>query len=597
MRRSLLSAFAIAFVLVALPAPAEAQGRQPARKPAAPTPKPAAPTPKPAAPTPHPPKPAELAAGATEVTVVEVGGGNAYLKPGAAAAVRRGSRVTIEHHNYVVTSSTAAFAVIELGDTAPPREQARGVATTISESEEQAKQLPAPRPLEELSNQWAAWQPPADSQHPKPVPLGLPDRNRRYDIMVYGYAGGLQSLDYRGGGYLRAEVGLRAHVEPLARYPLALDIDGSGQRWFGSGIYDRAGARPTLRVRELQLGYGDRTRYFAGLGRIRYAAATLGSLDGLRVRAPLGSGLSVAAFGGLLSDPMDGELRTDSQRFGTEVTFSKPEVGLRPEAALVVHGSTYDGRLDERRVSAVAGIYPGQSRIGTYAELSAFDKDNPWGVNPFELTAAGVDARANVGAVQLGIHGDMRQQERSRYIAAFLPPAWFCLPVAGNAATVPPGADTCDPRATTLYQLSVDAGLALDRFSIFVGGTGSTNLARADAPSQAGMFATGRVLRLARVFRIEATGTASTGTFLDMFSGAGGPGVSLLGDRLDASVYYRRTILQYRVGDVLSGDAIGGYLTLIPQRDFVASLQAEGSQGDDYSAVMGALVLIWRPRL
>jgi hypothetical protein len=573
MRRGILCRLAVAFFVLCAPATAAAQGRR------------------------RPQAPKELPAGVVDVTVVEVGGGNAYLKPGGAAGVRRGSAVTIERHDYIVTSSTANFAVIELGDKPSPREQAHGQASTISEAEDEAKQLPAPRPLEELRNQWTAWQPPADSQHPKPVPLGMADRNHRYDIMVYGYSGGLVSLDGRGGGYLRAEVGMRAHVEPLARYPLQLDIDGSGQRWFGSGIYDRAGDRPTLRVRELQVGYGDRTRYFAGLGRIRYAASTLGALDGLRVHAPLGGGFSAAAFGGVLPDPSDGELRTDSQRFGTELLLSKPEVGLRPEAALVVHGSTYDGKLDERRLSAIAGIYPGQSRIGTYAELSAFDKTNPWGVNPFELTAAGVDARANIGILQLGIHGDMRQQERSRYIAAFLPPSWFCLRVAGNPAAVPPAPDTCDPRATTLYQLSADAGITLDRFSIFVGGTGSTNLARGDAPSQAGAFASARVLRIARVFRLEATGTASTGTFLDMFSGAGGPGVSLLGDRLDASLYYRRTVLEYRVGGTLNGNAVGGYLTLIPQRDFIASLQAEGSKGDDFSALMGALVLIWRPRL
>jgi hypothetical protein len=47
----------------------------------------------------------------------------------------------------------------------------------------------------------------------------------------------------------------------------------------------------------------------------------------------------------------------------------------------------------------------------------------------------------------------------------------------------------------------------------------------------------------------------------------------------------------------VNGDAVGGYVTVIPQRDFVASLQAEGSHGDDFSAVIGALVLVWRPRL
>jgi hypothetical protein len=568
----------------------------------------AKPKPKPALAPAKPPvaKPIPVAnnADTVPVTVVEVAGGNVYLKPGAAGGVRRNSKVTIDRREYFVTASTTSFAIIELGDTPAPREQATGVASVVTKEEEHPKELPPPHALEELRGQWTAWHPPAESQHPKPVPLGLPDHDRRYDVLVWGYVGGLAALGDRGGGYLRAEIGLRMHVEPFSA-PLMLDVDGSAQRWFGAGIYDRDGARPTLRVRELQLGYGNPGRYFGAMGRIKYAAATLGALDGIRARAPIGQDFSVSAFGGVLPDPLDGEPSTASQRFGAEVAFSKPEVGLRPEAAVVVHGSTYDGRADERRISGVVGIYPGRSRVGAHVEVSAFDKDNPWGVNTTELTAAGLDAMVRVGVLQLGAHADMRQQERSRFLASFLPPSWFCVRVPGPppAPTTPPNPpnppnpDQCDPRATTLYQAGVDAGLTTDHFALFLAGLASDNLARSSAPSQAGVLANMRVLRIYRGLRLEASGTASTGTFMDIFSGGGGPGISAFGDRFDASIYYRRTIMQYRVGDVLTGNAIGAYATLLSGHDVVVSLQGEGTNGDDLRAVMGAVVVVWRPRL
>lgn len=557
-------------------------------------------------PKPPPAKPAPPTSDAdtVPVTVVEVAGGNVYLKPGAAGGVRRNSKVTIDRREYFVTASTTNFAVVELGNALPPREQATGVASVVTKDEEHAKELPPPRPIEELRGAWSAWHPPAESQHPQPIPLGLPDHDRRYDALVWGYFGGLNTLGERGGGYLRAEIGLRMHVEPFS-VPLMLDVDGSMQRWFGPGIYSRDGARPTLRVRELQLGYGDPGRYFGALGRIKYAAATLGALDGIRARAPIGADFAVSAFGGVLPDPLDGGLSTASQRFGAEVAFSKPDVGLRPEAALVINGSTYDGRADERRISGIVGIYPGHSRLGAHVDLAAFDKDNPWGVNPFELTSAGFDGTLRLGILDVGAHADMRQQERSRFLASFLPPSWFCVRVPGPppAPTTPPNPpnppnpDQCDPRASTLYQAGVDAGLTTDHFALFLAGLASDNLERSSAPSQAGVLANMRVLRIYRGLRVEASGTASTGTFMDIFSGGGGPGISAFGDRVDASIYYRRTVMQYRVGDVLTGNAIGAYATVLPIHDVVVSLQGEGTDGDDLRAVMGALVVVWRPRL
>jgi hypothetical protein len=583
LRAALLTALALS-----IPSVAAAQKPKP-RPPAPAKPPPPAPTPAPTPPTADKP-------GTVAVSVIEVAGGNAYVKPGAAGGVRRNSRVTIEGRQYTVVASTTNFATIELGDSPAPREQASGTATVVSEEEEKPKELPPPRPPEQLRGQWAEWHAPAESQHPKPVPLGLPDHDRRYDVLVYGYAGVLDSLGGRGGGYVRGEVGARMHLEPFSA-PLSLDVDGSVQRWFGSGIYDRDGARPTLRVRELQLGYGNPSRYFAGLGRIRYAAATLGTLDGLRARAPLGD-FWVSAFGGLLPDPLQGSFSTESQRFGVELGFSKAQIDLRPEASLVVHSSTYEGKLDERRISGVVNIYPGKSRAGAHFELSAFDKNNPWGVSPLELSAAGVDGTLRFGAWQLGARADMRQQERSRYLAAYLPASWFCVRVPGPPAAAggPPNPDVCDPKASTLYQLGVDAGFTAEHFSMFVAGLTSHNPFVSKAPSQEGLFANLRVLKIWKGLRVDGSGTASTGTYMDIFSGTLGPGISAFGDRLDLSVYYRYTAMRYRVGESLNMNAIGGYATILPANDLVLALQTEGTGGDDVGALMGTLVVVYRPR-
>jgi hypothetical protein len=300
----------------------------------------------------------------------------------------------------------------------------------------------------------------------------------------------------------------------------------------------------------------------------------------------------------VLPDPLQGSLSTESQRFGVELGYSRPEAALRPEGALVVHGSTYDGRLDERRISGVFSVYPGTSRAGAHFEVSGFDKSNPWGVKPLELTAAGADGAVRFGAWEVGGRVDMHQQERSRYLAAYLPPSYFCARVPGPATAPgsPPSPDVCDPQASTLYQLAVDAGLTTEHFAMFVSAL-SSNSFIGSAPSQKGLFANMRVLHIARMLRLESSGAASTGSYMDMFSATIGPGVSAFGDRLDASLYVRRTLLEYSVGPTLHMNAIGAYATLLPGNDLVLSLQGEATGGDDADAVMGALVLVWRPRL
>src|SRR5262249_82874 len=192
-----------------------------------------------------------------------------------------------------------------------------------------------------------------------------------------------------------------------------------------------------------------------------------GTLDGTRLRFPLGEGVSFGAFGGVLPNPMSGAPSLAAQRFGVEATYSRPDFAIRPEAGLVVHGSTFDGKLDERRVSGVFRLCPGRSRIGGNFEVSGFARDNPWNASSVELTTLGLDTSVRLGAFDVGARIDARQPVRSRWLASFLPPYWLCRtvpPVPGGGPSV-----TCDGstsmRALGALDLGVEVGHVVLRAS------------------------------------------------------------------------------------------------------------------------------------
>jgi hypothetical protein len=330
---------------------------------------------------------------------------------------------------------------------------------------------------------------------------------------------------------------------------------------------------------------------------MRYAASTLGTLDGLRVSAPLGAGFSVGAFGGVLPNPLSGAPATDAQRFGVEATYNRPELDLRPEAAIVVHGSTFGGTLDERRISGVVGLYPGPARLGGHFEVSSFPSDNPWKASPIELTAAGLDASTRFGVFELGARFDLRQPDRSRWLASYLPPTWFCRTIPAPPGT-PPGPEPCDGSVSTRALGAVDAGVEIGPVSIVVGGTKIGDLTQTGgAPDMTGGFATGRVLYIARVARVDVSTNYSTATYLNMYGGSAGPGVSLFGDLVDLSSYYRYERLKYRsVSASLTQSAFGGTAMLFPSAVVLFTLQGEAITGDDVKAFMVLGTALFRPR-
>ncbi len=553
---------------------------------------------------PHPPSapstpisPSNAPAASIAVTVVETAGSRAYVQPGATAGVHRGATVTVQGKEYAVIDGSDSFAVVEMGDE-PLHEHETGRANRVEQEEQKVVELSKPRPLQGWKGAWTPEAAPADAQEPRLVPLGDAERNRRFDVRFALAAGGVVPLGGQLGSSLgEAELNMRLHAEPLEA-PITVNVDASLQGWVAADLASRVGAstRPALYVRELLATYNPGSLY-AGVGRMPYAASTLGTLDGIRVEKGFGGGLTVGAFGGFLPNPLSGAPSADAQRFGVEARYSRPDLDLRPEAAVVVHGSTFNGGLDERRVSALFSLFPGPSRFGGYVEVSSFDASNPWHAGTVELTAAGVDESLRVGSFELGARFDVRQPERSRWLATFLPMSWFCTTVPAPAAN-PLATEPCNGNVSTSAFGEIDASVAIGNLSLAVGGLTVSDLTEQAEPSTFGGFASARVARIAKAYRLDVSANYSQSTFVNMAGGSAGPGVTLMDDVLDVSAYYRINVLRYAVDSAsLLQQGVGGTFVILPSSELLFTLQGESIVGDDAKVLTMFATVVWRPRL
>jgi hypothetical protein len=124
------------------------------------------------------------------------------------------------------------------------------------------------------------------------------------------------------------------------------------------------------------------------------------------------------------------------------------------------------------------------------------------------------------------------------------------------------------------------------------------DLTQGSEANMVGAFATGRVVRIARVVRVEASGNYSRATYMNLYGGTAGPGISLFDDALDVSAYFRLAVLQYRsVDTTLQQDGVGGTVVLFPNSTMLFTLQGEGITGNDVKALMIFGTATWRPRL
>ena len=121
------------------------------------------------------------------------------------------------------------------------------------------------------------------------------------------------NLDKDGsGGQIEGQV--VASFDRISDQPLAADVDAA-VRLFGTGF--DTGSRVPLFVRAAMLRCGDANDPSLAVGRLRYAATSVGMLDGGRAAFRTGH-LELAAYGGLVPDPISGAPSSGASRFGAE---------------------------------------------------------------------------------------------------------------------------------------------------------------------------------------------------------------------------------------------------------------------------------------
>lgn len=512
-----------------------------------------------------------------EVEIIDATRERAYLAPGEALGVRRGSTVTFQAKRYVVVAATAAYAVVE--HDGGLRTGQKGRARTIPEHAAEVRRLPAPSPLAAFRGQWPDAPRPADAQHPRPVPLGPPPGGR--SVAVLGIVGG--AVVPLGGGaesVERGELRARVHVEPLHELPLRLDADAAAQLWLASDLDQRDGdeARFPVRVRQLEAAYGDAAATFAALGRLRYASRTLGMLDGARAQAELADGLTLGAFGGLVPDPLDGVPETEATRFGGELGYEVADSDLRPRLTLGGHGSRFDGAFDERRLTASADLFPDDAHLGIHGELSFHDGDNPWGASAQELSAAGADGSLRLGVVELGARVDVQRPERSRWLASHLPPGFACT-------SADPVADTPCFGDEARYLGSFDVGARFERVSF--GGLVDASASERGGAEQLGGLLQSRVLDLVGPLRLDAALLASEGSLVHMLGARVGLGAEILRGLLDVGVHHQPAFTRYEAeADAYLEHDLGLRIWLTPTDDLALTLDADAILGRDVNALL-----------
>lgn len=523
------------------------------------------------------------------IEVVDIAGGRAYLSPGEAAGVRVGTIVVLRNHRYRVVAATAKHAVIEMKGR-ELRVGMTGRAEAKIERSEDAS-LPRPKPLSAYENQWREPVLPASGQTPEYVPLGNYSDGTRIDLAVSTDVGGTIALT-DGESFGRAALRTRLHAEPFEQ-PVFFDIDVAGQSWFGGNIGSRpgAGSRPVIAVRELQFGYGTLQSAQVALGRLPFVAVGVGQLDGLRVRSPAWAGFSIGAFGGTVPDPLDNLPTLDTTRFGAQLAYQNESLDAQPFIGLSVHGSTFMGEIDERRLNLEFDVFPGAARVSGHFELSMHDERNVWRAPRFEVSAAGLEASFRVGLFQLSGRFDMRLPERSLWLTTYLPLGYLCnTEPASSTGNEVVCVDSDDAR----YFGGVDASWIFPRVALHAGANLVHSQTAADFDQVAGYLQV-RVLRIADIAWTDFSVAAYARSFVSDYAARIGGGVDI-GRTAELSAYYRISLNQYDADpDGWLQHSAGGNLYFRLGHDLDLGLRVDGIFGEDVDVLVLGSNLTWRP--
>jgi len=523
------------------------------------------------------------------VRVVDLADDRAYLEPGAAAGLDVGDEIRLGGERYKVSAVSSSFAVLALGGQSVPL-GARGTALVANRGERVELALEPPTPLPRFESEWrrpAAL--PAATQTPKAVPLGGSSTARRtasfltLSDALYGVIPGGAEPAFVGN-----ELKTRLHYEPYAGTPLALDLDLALQTFAGKDFAVRPGAaaRQLLRLREASLTYGTATAFRGALGRLRAASSSVGQLDGVRLEAPLTEQLRLSAYGGAVPHAFNGMLSSQVARFGGELVYQDLEASFRPRLTAGAYASRFESALDEKKAYASFDLLPSRGRLGGHAQVSLFDRDNPWHADSVELSSAGLDGDVELGPFFLGGRAQLYRPERSRWLATLLPAEWLCWSSPARASA------PCVPGEAT-YSWLVDGGLRSGKISVNLGGQSAFTV-NTDASSFGG-FADLRWLDLLGKAHLDVGMSVLSGSVLRSVSATLAPGI-LFGDgRGDLSLRYRPALVRYRATLASSVEhSLGLGLWLAPSDALDINLEGDWTETGELRAFVMQGAAAWR---
>jgi hypothetical protein len=312
-----------------------------------------------------------------------------------------------------------------------------------------------------------------------------------------------------------------------------------------------------------------------------------GPLDGVRVAAPL-AGASLAAWGGTIPDEISGRPSTDSSSFGVEVAYDRPDRPLRPRAVLSALGTTFDGTLDERKLAAEVGVEGERAAAGGHVELASFPGADPWNAPTLELSAAGVDLSAISGGAHAALGVGARRPERSRRLAALLPPEWLC-----RQEPRPPGEIEPCAEAPLRSGANLTAGWRRGAFDLD-GGVSAYHASDADIAAEVSGFAAAGLRDIAGRGRFQLDADAGRIDFVDWIGGGGALGADILRERLDLSVRYHLTLLRYQASVADAREHRTGVRAHLQLASTDLTADGEVVRGGGADAVLALLSAIWR---
>ncbi|HSD86184.1 MAG TPA: hypothetical protein VLB44_01675 [Kofleriaceae bacterium] len=513
------------------------------------------------------------------VKVIEVAGDAAYVSPGRAAGVIAGATVHINGHDYKVVEATEQTAVVKVGGD-PLHVGDGGTADATPGATSSTRQLAKPRPPEAFAGQWPDAVLPASRQNPAPVSLGSGKAPTQSHVTILGKAyGGVDKKSHDG----ELEGRVIASFDLVEDRPLAADLDVAG-RLFLAGF--DSGTHTPLMVRAAQLRYGSANDPRLALGRLRYAASAIGMLDGGRAAMKTGS-FEVAAFGGLVPDPLGGKPDTGAARFGGEAIYDAADTAWQPRVAVTAYGSTWQGALDERRLAIVSSASQEALRFDGWAELQSFPSNNEFDAKSLEVTGAGTTAQWRKRGRHLGLDITFLRPERSRRLAAALPLEWLCTPVRvpnDSATTCGGGSSWTTANASAGWggaRWNVDGIGSLTRTQGIYSGVESSGYLRGEV-----RFGPGRA---------EAAVSGGKASFGAWTAGEIGAGYAAT-NRFDVGARYRPELLDYvaSTGPMLLHSVIGD-VRYATSPAFDISVSAIGTTGEDRKALAVLALVAWRP--